>query len=181
MKIYKTAGIIAICSCLVLLPFVQRSGIFHYSSSIIVGTLLMLGALFLFAYLPSANKWQINVIDIVVFLFLIISSIGKIETYDPLIIIQTTGLLIIYIGFRSFKSNNLILFVLLATLLACFLQSVYGILQYTEWMEPNHPFQFLTGSFLNQNFFAAYICIGMVVCLGLLLYGSGIRIFTDST
>jgi tetratricopeptide (TPR) repeat protein len=170
LKMNQAFRIFGVCFGLVLLPFIQGTGLFAHSSSVVCGLLLMSSVMFLFAYLSSSGQWSVNIADIVVLLFLTICSVGLSDTYDPLLILQNIGLFSIYIGFRSLKTNDGLFFILPAVVAACFLQSVYGILQYHEWMTPNHPMQFLTGSFPNQNLFSAYICLGAIICFGMFLF-----------
>ena len=168
----KTLCISGVCACVILFPFIQSTGFFHHTLSIILGSLLTSVVVLAFLFLSYSKRLKINMMDVAVFLFLIISSFGKYETYDPLILVQTTCLFFVYVGFRLLQTNDILIFIISAILVSCFLQSVYGALQYYEWMMPKHSFQFLTGSFPNQNIFAAYICIGIVICVGLLLWSN---------
>ncbi|WP_292268918.1 O-antigen ligase family protein [Butyricimonas sp.] len=111
------------------------------------------------------TKLRMNIVDICFALY-ICYGIFRIGTsgaiFNPIIVCEWFGLVIIYAIVRSFEPQFLnILYSSL--LLGGTMQAIIGVLQYVNLLEPNNLIFTTTGSFSNPGHYGGYLVLSVIV------------------
>lgn len=168
----------------ILLSFTASVSL-HYLDSIRVeqiaffsyGVLIIGGFLLCKLLVDKSIKFSITIIDVILVIFILYIGLDCYSNQDgrgfSLRLIELFGLSALYVYLRC--RLTFYPYFLLACVLGCIIQSLYGLIQLYGFYPSNNENFLITGSFLNPGPLAGYILYGFCVSIGLYLFKDNIN------
>lgn len=179
----RIIDICIILGLIILLSFTASASL-HHLDSIRVGQIkfftsgiLVVGGFFMCKLLvDNSISFTITIIDLILIIFILYVGLdcylGQNTRGFSLRLIEFFGLSTIYIYLRC--RLTFYPYFLLACVLGCIIQSLYGLIQLYGFYPSNNENFLITGSFLNPGPLAGYILYGFCVSIGLYLFKDSI-------
>jgi len=126
-----------------------------------------------YLWLKKEKKFNISMIDILVVAFVLFCIVNRFFLQDiyghSLRYYELISLTFLYFILRSLKKNILLPF-FLVLVSSAFLESIHGLLQVVNIMEPHHQEFKITGGFFNPAPYAGYLGAILPVAVGVFLH-----------